>query len=86
MGSHFWGHANVEEAFQSIQAVHVKLDLTHSLVQVTMDGPNVNWKTAEIIKEYREYNDPDGSALIEIDSCGLHVLHGTYGTAHKAKD
>ena len=39
-----------------------------------MDGPNVNWKTVEI-KEYWEHNYPDGPDLIEIGSCGLHVLH-----------
>ena len=41
-GSHFLKHANAEETFQSIQAVHGKLDLIHSLVQVSMDGLNVN--------------------------------------------
>ena len=46
------GHANAEEAFHSIQAVHGKLDLTHNLVQVSMGGPHVNWKTVEIIQEY----------------------------------
>ena len=45
ISSHFLGHANAEETFQSIQAVHSKLDLTHSLVQVSMDGLNVNWIT-----------------------------------------
>ena len=53
IGSHFLCYTNAEETFQSIQAVHGKLDLTLSLVQVSMDGPNVNWKTIEIIKEYR---------------------------------
>ena len=38
IGSHFLGHANSEETFQSIQAVHSKLDLTHNLVQVSTDG------------------------------------------------
>ena len=79
--SNFLGHANAEETFHSIQAVRSKLDLTHNLVQVSMNGPNVNWKTVEIIKEYREHNDPDGPDLIEIGSCGLHVLHGAYETA-----
>ena len=50
--SHFLGHAIAEETFQSIQAVHGKLDLTHNLVQVSMDGPNFNWKIVEIIKDY----------------------------------
>ena len=76
IGSHFLGHAITEEIFQLIQAVHGKVGLTHNLVQVSMGGPNVNWKTVEIVKEYREHNDPDGPDLIEIGSCGLHVLHG----------
>ena len=50
IGSHFFSHANAEETSQLMQAVHGKLDLTHNLVQVPMDGPNV-WETVEIIKE-----------------------------------
>ena len=42
IGSHFLVHAGVEETFQTIQAVHGKLDLTHNLMQISMDGPNVN--------------------------------------------
>ena len=52
VGSHFLGHGNAEETFQSKQAVHGKLDLTHNLARVSVDGPNVNWKAVEIIKEY----------------------------------
>ena len=48
--SYFFSHANAEETSQLMQAVHGKLDLTHNLVQVSMDGPNV-WETVEIIKE-----------------------------------
>ena len=50
--SNFLGHANAEETFQSIQAVHGKLDLTHNLVQVSMDGTSVDWKTVKMIKKY----------------------------------
>ena len=50
-----------------------------------MDGPSVNWKKVKI-KEYWEHNDPDGSDLIEIDICRLHVLHSAYGTVQKAID
>ena len=78
------GHANLEETFQSIQAVHSKLDLTHNLVQVSTDGPNMNWKTVVIIKDYREHDDLDGPDLIDIGSCELHALHGAYGAAQKA--
>ena len=86
IGSHFLGHANTKETFQSIQAVHGRLDLTHNLVQVSMDGPNVNWKRVEIMKKYWEHSDPDGPDLIEIGSCGLHVLHSAYGIAQKVTD
>ena len=86
IGSHFLGHANVKETFQSLQAVHGKLDLTYSLVQVSMGIPNVNWKTVEIVKEYREHDGANGLDVIEIGSCGLQVLHSAYGTAQKATD
>ena len=69
IGSHFLGDANAEDTFQSIQAGHGKLDLTHNVVQVSMDGANVNWKTVEITKKYREHNDPDspdGSSRPEV--------------------
>ena len=84
--SQFLGHANAEETFQSIQAVHDKRDLTHNLVQVSVNGPNVDWKTVEIIKEYRQHDDRDGPDLIETGSCGLHVLRGAYGRAQKTTD
>ena len=73
-GSHFLKHANAEETFQSIQAVHGKLDLTHNLVQVSMDGTSVDWKTVKMIKKYWEHSDPDAPDLIEIGSCGLHMF------------
>ena len=69
-----------------MQAVYGKLDLTHNLVQVSIDNQNVNWKTMETIKEYLEHDDPDDPDLIEIGSCGLHVLQNAYGTAQKATD
>ena len=80
------GHANAEETFQSIQAVHGKFDFTHNSLQVSVDDPNVNWKTVEIIKEYQEHDNPDAPDLIDIGSCGLHVLHSAYGTVQKATD
>ena len=86
IGSHFLGHTNAEETFQSIQAVNGKLDLIHNLVQVSMDGANVSWKTVEIMKEYQEHDDPDGPDLIQIGSCRLHVLRGVYEIARKATD
>lgn len=44
-----------------------------------MDGPNVNWSFLEHLK-----NDPaKDTALLEIGSCGLHIVHGAFQTGHK---
>ena len=51
-----------------------------------MDGPNVNWKTVEIIEDHRKIQDPNCPNVIVIGSCGLHVVHGAYGAAQSATD
>ena len=79
IGSHFMGHASAEDTFASLKEVHKDLDLVHNLIQVSMDGPNVNWKTVEIIDDHRKIQDQNCPNLIVIGSCGLHVVHGAYG-------
>ena len=50
-----------------------------------MDGPNVNWKLYDGIVEERNQND-NYPALIDIESCSLHVVHGTLRSGvHKTK-
>ena len=53
-----------------------KLDIKN-LVQISMDGPNINWKFLEIAIEERK-NEAMFPELLNIGSCGLHVLHGAY--------
>ena len=47
------------------------------MLQDSMDGPSVNWKLYDSIVEERNKND-DYTALIDIGSCSLHVVHGTF--------
>ena len=54
IGSHFMGHASAEDTFASLKEIHKYLDLVHNLVQVSVDGPNVYWKTVEIIEDHRK--------------------------------
>ena len=86
LGSHFMGHATAEDTYKSLAEIHNGLDLVHNLVQISMDGPNVNWKTLDILSENRTIEDPDCPQLINIGRCGLHVIHGAYGTAQKVTD
>ena len=46
------------------------------LLQISMDGPSVNWK---FLKLYSETIARDsGARSIDIGSCGLHIVHGAY--------
>ena len=41
-----------------------------------MDGPNINWKFYSVIKE--KLSTDFDAMLINICSCGLHVLHNNF--------
>ena len=46
------------------------------MIQLAMDGPNINWSLYDTISSNRqERNLP---ALINIDSCSLHMFHGAF--------
>ena len=45
------GHATAPDTYKSLAEVHKGLDLENNLIQLSMDGPNVNWKTLDIAKE-----------------------------------
>ena len=49
------------------------------MLQISMDGPNVNWKLYDSIAEKRSEND-DYPGLIDIGSCNLHIVHGAFRT------
>lgn len=39
-----------------------------------MDGPDVNWKKSKLVKEERKRQDTTWTDMLELGSCGLHVL------------
>ena len=47
-----------------------------------MDGPSVNWKFFNTVTKKRE--EDELPALINIGSCSLHVIHGTFKTGVEA--
>lgn len=46
------------------------------MLQISMDGPNVNWKFFEIMKQ--KLVDDYGTQLLNIGSCGLHIVHNSF--------
>ena len=75
--SEFLGHTHVDDLKKFEEGIK---DLEKKkMLQVSMDGPNVNWKLYDsIVEEWNENDDyPD---LIDIGSCSLHVVHGAFRT------
>ena len=53
-----------------------------NMLQMSMDGPNTNWKVFELLFSYR--NEKEWSNLLNLGSCGLHIVHGAFQTGIKA--
>ena len=54
IGSSFIGHGDHELCPQKLTETMGGLDYVNKLVQVSMDGPNVNWKLHELLEETRD--------------------------------
>ena len=52
------------------------------MVEVSMDGPNVNKAFLSILKEERQTNE--SSTLIDSGTCGLHTVNGSLQTGVKS--
>ena len=77
-GSEFLGHADAKSLLDHIAKCIQQLQLAKCL-QISMDGPSVNWKfykdiTLQIKADFN-------NELVDIGSCGLHILHGAFKTA-----
>lgn len=54
------------------------------LLQISMDGPSTNWKVLELLNQKRtEDEDP---TMVNIGSCGLHIVHGAFKTGMESSD
>lgn len=51
------------------------------IIQISTDGPNVNWKFYKLVKE-KLSEEFDDTKLINIGSCGLHIIHNSFKLQH----
>ena len=79
-------YSYVRRNLRILKEVHGKLDFLHNMLQRSMDGPNVNWKMIDLIKEEKREFDSEKPALLNIGSGGPHVWHGAYKTALSTTD
>lgn len=73
--SAFIGHSTSEDILSALYECVVKLDLS-KLLQISMDGPYVNWKFYNSLQEdlSKEY----GIQSLNLGSCGLHILNNSF--------
>ena len=54
------------------------------LIQISMDGPNLNW---DVLKKHSQHRAKEEMpSLIELGSCGLHIVYGALQTGMKESD
>ena len=85
LGSEFLGHTRSEDLLGKFKQGISELNM-NLLLQVSMDGPHVNWKFLEMLIEDRKHADPDIPCLINVGSCSLHVVHGAFTTGASATE
>ena len=81
LSSGFLGHTTAKDLKRAFEECIEKLDLKN-LIQVSMDGPNINWKMLDLIVEDRNSNETYPN-LLDVGSCSLHVVHGAFRTGMK---
>ncbi len=82
--SDFLGHARADDLMESFIKITKNLPMK-SLEQLSMDGPSVNWKFFQTVQdELHRRQDCQGISLINIGSCGLHIVHNAYKSGIEA--
>ena len=69
------GHAIHHDLLHHFNSLTKDLDLTH-LYQISVDGPNVNMKFFEEFS--RHHKERSFHSLINIGSCALHIVYGSF--------
>ena len=75
--SMFMGHGAASDLFAKFNECLKGIDLT-KLIQVSVDGPSVNWKFYKKVE--KSWEEAELSKLVIIGSCSLHVVHGALKT------
>lgn len=78
--SQFLEHATAEHLLQSLKTALGEIE-HKKVLQISMDGPNVNHK---MIRLWKEEMTDDGLQLLDIGSCGLHTVHCAFKYAIKS--
>ena len=78
--SSFLGHATAKD-LQSSFTSSLNDHILSKIVQVSMDGPNVNLKFLGLLIDQLEIQFE--KSLLDMGSCSQHTLHGAFQNGHK---
>ena len=81
LNSEFLGHAAAVDIIHEF-GEGIKELKKRQLLQISMDGPSVNWAFFKKMQKHREQEEL--SQLINIGSCGLYVIHEAFQTGATA--
>lgn len=82
--SEFMGHAAASDICDRLEPIIEELGYS-KLIQLSMDGPNVNWKVFNSLQEQVERHTA-GRTMLQTGSCGLHTLHNAFRAGCVATD
>jgi len=71
----FMGHGRADNILEHFMSCTDGIGL-QNILQVSMDGPNVNWSFYE--KMQQKVKSECGCQMLNIGSCGLHIVHGAF--------
>ena len=80
----FLGHAKAEDMISHFGSAISGISELRNLLQLSMDGPSVNWKFHRMFCD--QLTNDFAAMLIDIGSCGLHVIHGGFKDGELASD
>ncbi|KAJ8031243.1 hypothetical protein HOLleu_27914 [Holothuria leucospilota] len=74
--SEFLGHATADNLHERMLPIIQEFGISN-LAQISMDGPNVNWKVFDqLCKDVKKQQI--GKKLLNLGSCGMHVMHNAF--------
>ena len=73
--SFFLGHSSAKDICEQLDPLICELGY-RKIVQLSMDGPNVNWAVFNLLQE--EIERQTSCRMLRTGSCGLHILHNAF--------
>ena len=67
--SQLLGHTTADDLLTGLKTSLSKLN-NRKILQISMDGPRVNWKLFSMLCEDRQKDDADIPKLLSVSSCG----------------